>query len=166
MSEAEIACTSEPRRPLWLAWLAGWVTPVTLGWVMLLVFLEHDNARLDEGHAFEADNAVRPPALFTPDWLENAALAHPKLLLVGLAYAIPLIFLIALLERRAERSAIDWCLAGAVAALPLCAAWLVLAAVLPPHPVPWTEFLIPPLILAFLGVAGGAAARLVRHGWS
>jgi hypothetical protein len=166
MSEAEVSSTGERRRPLWLAWLAGWLTSVTLGWLLLLVYLERDNARLDEGHVFEEGNFVRPPALFTLDWIEDAALMHPKLLLIGLGYAIPMILLIALLERADERSAIAWSLAGAVAAVPLGMVWLALATLLPPRPIPWTEHLIPPLILVLLGVAGGGAARLVRNGRS
>lgn len=166
MSEAETGGTGERRRPLWLAWLASWLTSVTMGWLALLVYIELDNARLDEGHVFEEGHFVRPPALFTLDWIEDAALMHPKLLLIGLGYAIPMIFLIALLERIDERSAIGWYLAGAVAAVPLAIVWLALATLLPPHPIPWTEHLVPPLILILLGLAGGGAARLVRNGRS
>ena len=166
MGEAAIDGTGERRRPLWLAGLASLLTSVTLGWLLLLVHLEADNARLDEGHAFEGDNVVRPPVLFTMEWMEQAALMHPKLLLVGLGHAIPLMILIARLERREEPSAIDWYLAGAVAAVPLAAAWLLLAILLPPQPISWTEFFVPPLILASLGMAGAGAARLVRNGRS
>lgn len=161
MSEGETAWTSAPLRLPWLASLAGWLTATALGWLVLLIFIEWDNARLDEGHVFEAEGAVRPPALFTPDWLENAALAYAKLLLVALLYAIPLMFLIARLEGRSERSAIGWYLAGAVAALPLAATSLLLVALSPS--ITWTDHLVPPLLLALLGTAGGGAARLVRH---
>lgn len=166
MSEAGIGGTGERLRPLWLAWLTSWLTSVTLGWLLLLVYLEWDNARLDEGHVFEEGKFVRPPAPFTLDWIEDAALMHPKLLLIGLGYAIPMIFLIALLERIDERSPIVWYLAGAVAAVPLAIVWLALATLLPPHPIPWTEHLVPPLILVLLGLAGGGAAGLVRNGRS
>jgi hypothetical protein len=136
MSEGPTACRSEPTRLPWLACLSGWLTSTALGWLALLIFIELDNARLDEGHAFEDDAAVPPPALFSSEWLQNAALAYPKLLVVALVYAIPLLLLIARLERRADRS---------------------------PQAISLSSLVIPPVIVTLLGVAGGGSARLVRN---
>jgi len=162
MSDPAIAAESARTRPPWLAALAGWLAAATLGWLTLLVYLEYDNARLDEGHVFEDDRAVRPPALFTADWMVDAVTMFSRLALIALAYALPLLLVATLLERRSERSLRAWLLGGLAAAVPLIAAWEVLV-LLSPHPATWSVYVVPILVLAFVGALGGLVARRVRH---
>ena len=149
------------RRPLWLAGLAGLLTASALAWIVVLAWFTYDNSRLDAGDAFEADGMVPPPAAFTGDWWADAALAFPRIALVLLLYAVPLVAIIAFFERSdSTRSAAA---GGAAAMAPLVLAWVALAA-LSPHLVPWRVFLTPILLLLAIGAAGGAAAVAVRNG--
>ena len=151
---------AKPRR-LWKAGLAGHVVMTTLAWATILAWLAYDHARLDEAHAFEGDGAVRPPALFTAEWLANAAIAYGRIAFVALAYAIPLMLLLPHFER--GRLARAGALAGAAAALPLAAAWVTIAA-LSPHAIPFSTFVLPAMLLVLFGAAGGLAAERVRNG--
>ena len=150
----------KPRR-LWKAGLAGHVVMTSLVWAAVLAWLAYDNARLDADHAFEGDGAVRPPALFTADWLADAVPAYGKIAFVALAYAMPLMLLLPHFERAGHRRA--GALAGAAAAVPLAAAWMTIAA-LSPHVIPWSSFAAPVLLLLLFGAAGGMAAARVRNG--
>jgi hypothetical protein len=149
------------RRRLWKAGLAGHVVMTTIVWATILVWLAYDNARLDEGHAFEAEGAVRPPDPFTADWLANAGLAYGRIALVALAYAIPLMLFLPHFER--ARPGGSGALPGAAAAMPLALAWTTIAA-LSAHVIPWGTFAGPALLLLLSGAAGGVAAARVRNG--
>jgi len=161
MSELTIAGEAKPGRPLWLAWLAGWLVPVTIGWILVLVLIEIDNARLDSVDAFEGDGVVRPPSPFTFEWLENAATAYVRMAIFALAYALPLLFLLARLARRTHRAS-AWALAG-LAAMTLPAAALTAFVLLDARATLSLQYVAALLILAVLGLAGGGTARLVRH---
>lgn len=149
------------RRPLWLAGLAALLVASLLAWIVMLSWFSWDNARLAEGRAFEGDGMVAPPAAFTARWWQDAALAFPRIALVLLFYAVPLIAIIAVVERSGR----NWsaALAGAGATLPLACAWVFLA-LNTSHPVRLSEVLVPLLLLALAGTAGGAAAKAVRYG--
>ncbi|MEA3015301.1 MAG: hypothetical protein QOI38_23 [Sphingomonadales bacterium] len=157
---AEPSGGGKPRR-LWKAGLAGHVVMTTIVWATILLWLAYDNARLDDGHAFEADGAVRPPDPFTSEWLANAGLAYGRIALLALAYAIPLMLFLPHFER--VRPGGSGALAGAAAALPLALAWATIAA-LSAHVIPWATFAGPALLLLLSGAAGGVAAARVRNG--
>ncbi|HEX8642829.1 MAG TPA: hypothetical protein VF702_02820 [Allosphingosinicella sp.] len=160
MSEPTTAGTSA--RPLWLACLAGWLVPATIAWIVVLVWLDIDNARLDDGHMFEGDGAVRPPAAFTSAWLQDAATIYARLTIGALAFAIPLALLGPLLERRSKTARRGWLLAGIAAMAPLAAA-LTAFALQSRAPGPTGEFFALLVLLLCLGAAGGAAAHRVRR---
>lgn len=151
------------RRPLWAAGLAGLVTATLLAWIVILSWVAYDNARLDDAHMFEGDGNVRPAAPFTSDWWASAALAFPKIALVALAYAVPLMAIIALGERRHSRSRLVWPLAGGLAMAPLACAWIVLAAS-SPHIVPAHAVFGPVMVLVAIGMLGAGAAAAIRNG--
>ena len=153
---------AQARRPLWRLGLAAHFTATTVAWLALLAWIEYDNARLDEGHVFEADDVVRPPAAFTSDWWANAASAFPRIALVALAYALPLVAIVAFLERRRPRSGTVCPLAGAAAMVPLGCVYLVLL-VGSPQVVEPVHF-VPLLVLAAIGAAGAAAAAAACRG--
>ena len=161
MSDPSITAQRGRPGPPWLAALGGWLTATTLGWIALLVYLEYDNRRLDEGHMFEGDGAVRPPALFTGDWLQDAVVIYSRMALIALAYAVPLLLVIVWLERRSRRSLGAWLLGGLAAMAPLILAWQIIV-LLSPHPA-WSIFVLPSLLLAIFGMIGGSVARRVRR---
>jgi hypothetical protein len=148
------------RRPLWLAGLAGLLAASLLVWIAALAWLSWDNARLDEVDAFEGDGMVRPPAAFTQEWAADAALAFPRIALVLLAYALPLIAIIAFLERSGSRPRPLF--SGALAMTPLALFLLALAARAPHTAL--LEVVVPILILFVIGTIGGWVAGSVRNG--
>lgn len=159
--ETAQAAAGRPRRKLWKAGLAGHVTMTTLVWAAVIAWLEFDNARLDSGHAFEDDRVVRPPALFTAEWLANSATVYGRFAFIALAYAVPLMLLLPHFERRGSAQA--GLLAGAAASIPLAAAWVTIAS-LSTHSVPLTTFVAPALLLLLCGAAGGAVTARIRNG--
>ena len=157
-----IAGGSERLRPLWLACLAGWLVPATIAWIVVLIWLDIDNARLDDAHMFEGDGAVRPPAAFTSAWLRDAATIYFRLAVGALAFAIPLAVLGPLLERRSATARRAWLLAGIAAMGPLAAALTALT-LQSRAPAPAGQYLTLLILLGLLGAAGGAAAHRVRR---
>jgi hypothetical protein len=152
-----------PQRPLWLAGLAALLTASLLAWIIILAWGAYDYARLDEGHMFEDDRQVRPAAPFTLDWWPNALLAFSRIAAFALAYALPLMAIIAFVERGSDGLRFGWPMAGAAAMAPLICAVILLAA--GSHfAVPPLDFIAPILLLLLVGMAGGAAAAAVRNG--
>jgi hypothetical protein len=166
MDEPAFEGEDKPPRPFWLAGLATLFVPATIGWIFLLVMIERLNREADDGHLFEAEGSVRPPALFTAEWLQSSFLAYGRILLFGLAYAAQLMLVLRWLEREEPQPARVWWGTGAATGLGLGA--LLLGSVLlgmPPNAVgpSAAQLLLVALIFGVLGAIGGASGRLVRH---